>query len=907
MLAELCQFSSNDHSASTTLSSSSGSRPSSPSAKRPERPAPTSPVKESSQPKSYAGVCVVDAGTMDRIGGGRLQDYIINSNTWINKFATNVLDEKPDNLPPESMKGTPFDSLLNAPITKQVEDYGNKTGPLRLVGHFLRDVGQRAVAAVQAYPSSSKFYTRTKVESLHRVVEDGKFVCWRLVLVSLASAGSSSPTNRQPGAAGAEVVEREEIYAVHVALATGGHQTMPTFANAAYRQKTVLSDVVCTMEGVELLKTKIHRYLRTCNSHGTVPSGRVVVIGGSHSAFSAAWVCLNLVNEDASHKLPPSSSGAAVATASLASSTMSGPITLNAQNQIKFGPSGVCILHRSAVRVYYASRADADHDHYPESSIVVNRVTGNINPFGGIRGDAKELWRAIRSTKEGRVRLLQVKSIPLANGAATTGGASGGTGTSTGTAAGAAGAGSTAAALKQSIVDKMLDEAVAIVWAAGYATNLVPLFDHNGRPIHVRVSKGQTEVDEHANLLLSEAHHGGVPLEGFQPSLTLPSYASAAGAADFQGVPVGNLYGSGLGYGLRATLDNGEPDGASGRADGVAVYLKRGATLVLASVLGNKVYGGLNIHSWEERNQLLKKQQHHQLQQQNAALALNMAQILSAGDATGAKSPAATATATATPSRRASFGSPARTAATRQATPSNRAATSSVGVRTPVNASTGSGAGGGSHSSGAAGGSARRPASAGRVRASSINSSSAPPTADAAAVVSKTAPSTKTTAVAAVTQRSGGDALDRIAQPTECGSQNQHAEAAASLSEPSTPVSALHPAKQQPPVTVKVLGSAGRAVVAATGGARSQAKVASSSPVVPPHRPAPHQQLREGIESSLAAGASSRRAAKAMPGPLALPMGAANFGLAPPAPVASPTAKHPPHSLARSLLSSSLK
>jgi hypothetical protein len=854
---------------------------------------------------------------MDRIGGGRLQDYIINSNTWINKFATNVLDEKPDNLPPETMKGTPFDSLLNAPITKQVEDYGNKTGPLRLVGHFLRDVGQRAVAAVQAYPSSSKFFTRTKVESLHRVVEDGKFVCWRLVLVSLASAGSSSPTNRQPGAAGAEVVERQEIYALHVALATGGQQTMPTFANAAYRQKTVLSDVVCTMEGVELLKTKIHRYLRTCNSHGTVPSGRVVVIGGSHSAFSAAWVCLNLVNEDASHKLPPSS-GAAAATASLAASTMSGPITLNAQNQIKFGPSGVCILHRSAVRVYYASRADADHDHYPESSIVVNRVTGNINPFGGIRGDAKELWRAIRSTKEGRVRLLQVKSIPLANGATAGGGASVGTGSGSGTtAAGAASAGSTAAALKQSIVDKMLDEAIAIVWAAGYATNLVPLFDHDGRPIHVRVSKGQTEVDEHANLLLSEAHHGGAPLEGFQPALTLPSYAAAAGtagAADFQGVPVGNLYGSGLGYGLKATLDNGEPDGASGRADGVAVYLKRGATLVLASVLGNKVYGGLNIHSWEERNQLLKKQQQHQqhqLQQQNAALALNMAQILSAGDATGAKSPAAAPTAT--PSRRASFGSPARTAATRQATPSNRAATSSVGVRTPLNASTGSSGGGGgggtSHNSGAAGGSARRPASAGRVRACSINSSSAPGTAEAAAVVSKAASSTKTTAVAAVAQRSGGDALDRIAQPSDCGSQNQHTEATASLSEPSTPASPLHPAKQQPPVTVKVLGSAGRAVVAAapTGGARSQAKVVTGSPVAPTHRPAPHQQLREGIESSLAAGASSRRAVKAMPGPLALPMGAANFGLAPPAPTASPTAKHPPHSLARSLLSSSLK
>jgi hypothetical protein len=48
--------------------------------------------------------------------------------------------------------------------------------------------------------------------------------------------------------------------------------------------------------------------------------------------------------------------------------------------------------------------------------------------------------------------------------------------------------------------------------------------------------------------------------------------------------PVGGLLGSGLGFGLKATLDNGEADGSSGRADGVAVYLKHGATLVLAQV-----------------------------------------------------------------------------------------------------------------------------------------------------------------------------------------------------------------------------------------------------------------------------------------------------------------------------------
>merc|ERR1711991_475604 len=59
--------------------------------------------------------------------------------------------------------------------------------------------------------------------------------------------------------------------------------------------------------------------------------------------------------------------------------------------------------------------------------------------------------------------------------------------------------------------------------------------------------------------------------------------------------------GCGLGFGLKAVLDHGELDGSSGRADGVAVYLKRGATLVLAEVLGNyKVFGEGN-ESWEKR------------------------------------------------------------------------------------------------------------------------------------------------------------------------------------------------------------------------------------------------------------------------------------------------------------------
>jgi hypothetical protein len=84
--------------------------------------------------------------------------------------------------------------------------------------------------------------------------------------------------------------------------------------------------------------------------------------------------------------------------------------------------------------------------------------------------------------------------------------------------------------------------------------------------------------------------------------------SSGAGSASVTaGYPVRGLLGSGLGFGLKVSLDNGEPDGSSGRADGVAVYLKHGATLVLAHVLGPSVYGGIGITSWAERTAAMKK------------------------------------------------------------------------------------------------------------------------------------------------------------------------------------------------------------------------------------------------------------------------------------------------------------
>ncbi len=534
----------------TTFSepNSSSSTPSSPS-----RSAGTSAAtsSNSNMPKS-AGVVMFDSGPLDRLGGGRLQDYVINSNTWIAKFASNVLEEKPDNLPPEHVRGTILDRLSNMNSTKEIVKIGNKTGPLQSVGVFLKDVGQVVYSLLtHQYPDSCKILVETKVEKMIKVVDSttGKFLMWKITYATTTTPMIGTDI----GATGTSSTTTHDVYAIHVVLATGGHQKLPKFANPAYNAKTISSDVVCTEQGVKQLKDIL---TKTCSAYAGAPNtGRVAIIGGSHSAFSAAWMVLNRVEEfEKKHDDP---------------------------TKIKIGPSGICILFRSAIKVFYATKAEAEHDHYnQDGQICVNKVTGQINPFGGIRGDAKDLWKAIRSNREPRVRLLQVKSniaMASSSGNSTTSSYNNNSSSNNSSSGGNA---NNFGGMKQSIVDKILDEAAVIVWACGYSANIFPIMDATGNSIRISMSKGQVDVDDQARVLYDGSHT----------------------------LCVENLYGSGLGYGLKATLENGDPDGSSGRADGVAVYLKRGATLVLAHVLGNRVYGGMGINSWEQRNKLLRKQ-----------------------------------------------------------------------------------------------------------------------------------------------------------------------------------------------------------------------------------------------------------------------------------------------------------
>ena len=116
-----------------------------------------------------AGVCLIDQDSKERFGGGRFQDYIINSNTYAGKFVSNVMGEKLDLDPPERTADTPLAALSNSKWKKEVEERGNSHVNLSVVGGFLRDVGSLVVDAFDDYSVSSKLMTSTRVVSLQRV------------------------------------------------------------------------------------------------------------------------------------------------------------------------------------------------------------------------------------------------------------------------------------------------------------------------------------------------------------------------------------------------------------------------------------------------------------------------------------------------------------------------------------------------------------------------------------------------------------------------------------------------------------------------------------------------------------------------------------------------------------------
>lgn len=187
-----------------------------------------------------------------------------------------------------------------------------------------------------------------------------------------------------------------------------------------------------------------------------------------------------------------------------------------------FNAKDIMILHRSPIRCYYGTKKEAEADGADASR--VDR-SGCVNTFTGLREDAKRLFKSVTAGREMRVRLFQVNQQG-----------------------------------SQAITDKAYAAAGAIVWGAGYKTNLLPGFDEAGNSLTFRQENGVVKLDNKARLQLL------APFKGKSPS----------------------VLGVGLGFSLRSAVDE---MGTETRVDGVTVYHRRGALLVLEALFGPEVFG----------------------------------------------------------------------------------------------------------------------------------------------------------------------------------------------------------------------------------------------------------------------------------------------------------------------------
>lgn len=86
-----------------------------------------------------------------------------------------------------------------------------------------------------------------------------------------------------------------------------------------------------------------------------------------------------------------------------------------------------------------------------------------------MREDAKRLYKSILCGEEKRIRLIQYRS---------------------------------------SIQNKLLQEACVVVWAIGYKSVAIPIYDDTGKRISLKVDAGRIQVDDRSRIISTK----GLPL-----------------------------------------------------------------------------------------------------------------------------------------------------------------------------------------------------------------------------------------------------------------------------------------------------------------------------------------------------------------------------------------------------------
>jgi hypothetical protein len=298
-----------------------------------------------------SGVTVIEGGA---VMGGTLGRYIINSDSLGGVYLECLGSRQAREI---------FAPVIADPVCREVERMRRGFPPLALVDRYLRRVGSVLEQVVTQSPGG-EFIPETTVRALRYRPDNS-------LIAEIASANGRC----------------SQIDARTVILALGGRQRNMAFFHGQLMPGMRLADLPADkMVSSNLLMTADGRQ-RAAAIIARARSPRVVILGGSHSAYSAAWLLTHLMPE------------------------------------LTFGTGDIRILGRRQPPIFYENQAAAEADNYPITTADICPRTQRVHRLGGLRGDGREMWRSLTGRPgcipEERVRLVSLNDPALSPAALT--------------------------------------------------------------------------------------------------------------------------------------------------------------------------------------------------------------------------------------------------------------------------------------------------------------------------------------------------------------------------------------------------------------------------------------------------------------------------------------------------------
>jgi hypothetical protein len=332
-----------------------------------------------------------------------------------------------------------FNNLFKSSSVQTLLNIGNRPAPLTLVGYFLDSLGNYMVDYINTAYNKNILMNKTEVKGL-KIYNNEEFG----ILIK----------NEQKG----EMMIKSRC----VIMATGGIQAIKNpLYNEIVQMKgegnVYISDWLLQKEG----------YMNLYENIASSRTKRVVIIGGSHSGFSSAWIMLNCpssyhnikVSEDLPQKVD---NKCEAGTCKCFGSVVDRNWYVDGTSIVEKFNIEIQILYRDHIRVFYSTEQDAISDGYTSYDRRALNKQGRVYPFIGIRGDAKELYRKIIRGEEKRVQLIKTFDDQ----------------------------------------HEYIQNADIVVWACGYNTNSIPIKDFRGNPVELYLDEtGMIEVDKELHVM----------------------------------------------------------------------------------------------------------------------------------------------------------------------------------------------------------------------------------------------------------------------------------------------------------------------------------------------------------------------------------------------------------------------